>query len=127
MPARLYIVFSAPPEGVSQRDYDQWYTQHASENIETPGLLSVTRYAVAPVVVGRRTAPGEFELNTDALPYDHAAIYEFEGELGDVRKRLLDRVARGEIYQPEWFDRIGWMNWQFTPIGDPVMPRASGG
>lgn len=123
MPHSLYIVFSAPPSGVSRVDYNHWYEQHAEENVQTPGFQSVSRYCVEPVVVGRRTSPGEFELEAEGLPYNYAAVYEYDGEIGAVRQDLLDRVARGDIYQPEWFDRVSWMTWAFTPIGQRMVPR----
>ena len=46
----LYLVFSAPPEGVTPVEYDRWYHAHIRENLAAPGFVGGQRFAVTPAV-----------------------------------------------------------------------------
>ena len=126
MPRNLYVVFSSPPEGVSWDEYNRWYDLHGRENILTRGFAGVTRYKVNRVVVGSRVAPKQFEAVGGAggamFDHNHMAVFEFDGAIETVRADLLNRVERGDIVLPDWFDGIEFETWNGVPIGERVEP-----
>jgi hypothetical protein len=95
------------------------------ENIRTPGFKSAQRYAVDPVVAGTGAAPSRSSVDPAALGvrYSYLALYEFEGDLSDVRADLARRVERKDIILPEWFKEISFGSWSCVPIGERIKPR----
>ena len=93
MSPNLYLVFSERPGRISDEQYHAWYTDHAQENIESPGFLSAQRYRVREVVSGEATGPEQ-----------HLTVYDYEGD-DDVadrpqcphpaRRRRPSRVVQG--------------------------------
>jgi hypothetical protein len=105
----LYLVLSRPPDSVPWPEYDRWYHAHVRENIESPGFLSGRRYALEP---GR----------PDAAPFDHLALYEYDGDYDPIGRNLRERIGRGEIVLPEWFDGITFGSWKARPIDERALP-----
>jgi tRNA A37 threonylcarbamoyladenosine biosynthesis protein TsaE len=104
---KLYLVFSRPPERISEDEYLRWYEEHARENIESPGFISTQRYSVRPS-------------RGDATPLTHLALYEYEGDEADWRADLERRMAEGEIVLPEWFDEITFESWDCSALTDRI-------
>ncbi len=46
----VHLVFSDPPAGVSDDEFNAWYDDHVQEILAVPGFESVRRYAISPVV-----------------------------------------------------------------------------
>ena len=46
----VHLVFSDPPSGVSDDEFNAWYDGHVQEILAVPGFESVRRYAISPVV-----------------------------------------------------------------------------
>lgn len=114
MAPNLYLVFSKPPSGISESEYDAWYEHHARENIVSPGFLSARRYAITPA----RDAP---------VPFSHLALYEYEGEMSTWRTDLTKRIEEGGIVLPEWFGEIAFASWDCTPVSERAEPERAGG
>jgi tRNA A37 threonylcarbamoyladenosine biosynthesis protein TsaE len=106
---KLYLVFSRPPERISEEEYLRWYEDHARENIESPGFVSTQRYSVRPS-------------RGDSTPLTHLALYEYEGDEADWREHLERRIAEGEIVLPEWFDEITFESWDCQALTDRIEP-----
>ena len=87
MSTNLYLVFSKRPEAVSASDYDRWYETHAQENIESPGFLNARRFELGQV-------------NGTPAPYEHLAVYEYEGAMEQWRAGLNERIKSGDIVLP---------------------------
>ena len=104
----LYLVFSAPPEGVSPEEYDRWYHRHIRENLEAPGFVAGQRFRLTSSV-------------GDEEPYRHLALYEFEGDISRWRTNLDSRIASGAIVLPEYFPKIRFGSWECTPIDERVV------
>jgi hypothetical protein len=113
MPKNLYLVFSKPPESVSEVDYHRWYDLHARENIVSLGFLSAQRFAVRAVPDG-------------SAPFTHLALYEYEGEMSGWRTDLTRRIEAGEIVLPEFFADIHFGSFDCTPLGGRVEPVREG-
>jgi len=122
----LYVVFSKPPDGISWDEYNRWYEHHARENVESPGFKGVQRYVVNPVVVGSGVGPSRAAVDEKSLPvpYSHLAVFEFEGDITDVRADLADRVARRDIVLPEWFNNVPFATWNCVPIDERIEPKS---
>jgi tRNA A37 threonylcarbamoyladenosine biosynthesis protein TsaE len=105
----LYLVFSKPPDRVSEEDYQRWYDLHARENIESPGFVSVRRFAVTPS-------------RGDHAPLTHLALYEYEGDGSVWRKDLDRRIETGQIQLPEWFKDITFQSWDCNAVSDRIEP-----
>ena len=129
MPKNLYLVFGAPPEGVSSEEFERWYHHHVRENIVVPGFLGGQRFAVDQTMSGSRVASGTFESDTgtaggEPRPFKHMAMYEYEGRTIDqLRTDLFARIDSGETVLPPWFDRVKWMTWNCHAIEDRVQPE----
>ncbi len=106
---KLYLVFSRPPERVSDDEYQAWYEKHARENIRSPGFLSAHRFAVTP-------SRGEH------APLSHLALYEYEGDARTWREDLDRRIEAGEIDLPEWFGEIQFQSWDCSALSDRIEP-----
>ena len=107
----MYLVFSAPPEGVSPEEYDRWYHHHIRENLEAPGFVAGQRFRLTPAV----TKDGP------AAPHSHLALYEFEGPLERWRENLESRITSGNIVLPEYFPQIRFGSWECTPVDERVI------
>jgi hypothetical protein len=129
MSKRLYMVFSKPPDDVSEEEYDRWYHHHVRENVVVPGFLGGQRFAVNQVIAGSRVAPGRFESDNgsaDSSPFTHLAMYEYEGTIDELRAALFERIDSGQTVLPPWFDRIRFMTWDCEAIDDHVDPGRDG-
>ena len=109
MAKNVYLVFSKRPEGISAGDYDRWYEAHAQENIESPGFLSARRFNVTP----QRGSEG---------PFEHLALYEYEGTQEQWRTDLSGRIERGDVKLPEWFPQIEFGAWDCEPASGLLTP-----
>jgi len=103
----LYLVFSAPPEGVSAEEYDRWYHHHIRENLEAPGFVAGQRFKLTPSVGQEH-------------PHQHLALYEFNGDIKRWQDNLNGRIKSGDIVLPDYFPRIRFGSWEATPIDERV-------
>ena len=131
MPSNLYLVFGAPPAGVSQAEFDRWYHHHVRENIVVAGFQAGQRFAVEQTMSGQRVSPGRFESDassaSEPLPYGHMAMYEYEGRsIDELRADLFERIESGETVLPAWFDKVRWMTWNCRAVDDRVLPVRPG-
>ena len=112
MAPNLYLVFSERPGRISDEQYHTWYTDHAQENIESPGFLSAQRYRVREVVSGEATGPEQ-----------HLTVYDYEGPMTTWRTDLSARIQRGDVVLPEWFKEIKFSSWACEPTGELLRPH----
>jgi hypothetical protein len=123
MSPNLYLVFSEPPADVPPELYDRWYHHHIRENVLVPGFVGAQRFSVEPVMAGQRTAPGTFERATpEGGSFSRLGVYEYEGNIDQLRNHLFERIEAGDTPLPSWFDRIRFMTWTCTPLEERVEP-----
>jgi hypothetical protein len=106
----LYLVFSKRPETIPADEYDRWYEEHAQENIESPGFVNARRFSVNQV-------------NGPAQPFEHLAVYEFEGEMARWRTDLTRRIENRDVVLPEWFPQIQFGSWECSPVSGLLQPK----
>jgi hypothetical protein len=104
----LYLVFSQPPESITNDEYQAWYREHLAENLEAPGFNAGQRFALDHVVAGNKE------------PFSHLAVYETTGSMEDLRKGLDARIASGAVVLPPWFKDIRFSSWRATELDDRV-------
>jgi hypothetical protein len=107
----LYLVFSKRPESISAVEYDRWYESHAQENIESPGFRSARRFELNQV-------------NGPVQPFEHLAVYEFDGEMERWRTDLTRRLETGDVVLPEWFPQIRFGSWECQPRSGLLQPKS---
>jgi hypothetical protein len=125
----VHAVFSEPPAGVSDEEFNAWYDGHVLEILSVPGFASVRRFRLEPVVV-----------NPDGpIAYRYLALYEIEGDPADALARLeqagmgskdsystLKDAGDGELPLPEWFERIAFASCNCFPVGGCVEAGRTG-
>ncbi len=115
------MVFSRPPEGVSDEEFNRWYDAHLDEILSVPGWEAATRYRLDPVVAD------------EDVRYRYLTIYEVEGDPAEAVEELeraglgsadsysaLKEVDSGVLELPEWFSRTGFASWNLVPLGERV-------
>ena len=109
-----YIVLSKPPAGVSAQEYNDWYDGHMREILEIGGFVSAQRSALT-----LRGSRGE------AFEYEYLVRYGIDGDLEATLTALREAVAAGELYFPEWFDRIRTAGFEVRAVTETVtaLPR----
>ena len=86
MSENLHLVFSKPPEAISDEEYNRWYDFHLGEILVVPGFVSARRYRLQ-TVKGEWTPSG----------YRHPSAYEIEGDPRDV----MPRARQGGRVRPD--------------------------
>jgi hypothetical protein len=106
----LYLVFSAPPEGLDNDEFVAWYREHADENTQVPGFLANWRFRLEPEVIDP----------TSATVATHLAVYEVDRDLAMLRANLGAARVTNEAGWPSWFDPTPWTSLDANAIGDRV-------
>jgi hypothetical protein len=113
VPENLHLVFSKPPEWLSEPEYNRWYDFHLGEILVVPGFVAARRYRLE-VTVG--TGP----LSEQTF----LALYEIEGDPAEVMRELDKEVASASMDLPAWFPEIRFASFNahsLGNLGDPVM------
>ncbi|HEX4982590.1 MAG TPA: hypothetical protein VFV63_12865 [Ilumatobacteraceae bacterium] len=133
----VHLVFSDPPAGVSDHEYNAWYDDHVQEILAVPGFESVRRYAISPVVGSEGSGGFRFlamyELSCE--PAEAIAALESHG-LGSADSYIelkddtasndanqLDAGAGGPLPLPDWFAGVRFGSWNCTATGDTITLR----
>jgi hypothetical protein len=117
----LHIVFSEPPEGIADEEFNRWYDAHLYEILTVPGFVAASRFQLEPVV-----SEGD-------IPHRFLTVYEIDGDPADAIAALTDHgfgnkdtyvalkdVDSGMLELPEWFTRAQFASWNCRPLGDRV-------
>ena len=94
----LYLVFSAPPEGITREEYDAWYVEHVRENVRIGELGGARRWSVEAAVVDPVLPPHA----------THLASYELTAGAARMNELLDSNIANGVIVLPPWFPQISF-------------------
>jgi hypothetical protein len=112
MSENLHLVFSKPPEAISDEEYNRWYDFHLGEILVVPGFVSARRYRLQ-TVKGEWTPSG----------HRYLSAYEIEGDPHDVMRELDKEVASGRMQLPGWFPQITFASFNCHSHGNPVEAR----
>jgi hypothetical protein len=113
MAGHLHLVFSRPPAGLSDEEYNAWYDAHLDEILAVPGFRSARRFRLEGVV------------NADAGPaYTYLVVYHLDGDpkaalaaleqasMGSAdRYTELKALDEGTLPLPPWFGDVLFQSW----------------
>jgi hypothetical protein len=109
----IHIVFSEPPDGMSEEEFNRWYDPHLDEILVVPGFVSAQRFRLEPAVTNPR-AP---------VPYRFLSLYELEGDVGQIMADLDVEASSGRMKLPPWFPEIQFASWNCAALGDRVLRK----
>jgi hypothetical protein len=112
MPENLHLVFSRPPEHVSDQEYNRWYDAHLGEILVVPGFVAARRYRL-------QTVKGDWTPSA----HRYLSAYEIEGQPQQVMADLDQEVASGRMRLPDWFPQITFASFNCYSHGNPTGPR----
>jgi hypothetical protein len=112
MSENLHLVFSKPPQDISDEAYNEWYDFHLSEILVVPGFVSARRYRL-------ETIKGEW------VPGGHRYLsaYELEGSIEGAMAELAKEGASGRMKLPEWFPQVTFASFNCHSHGNPTEAR----
>jgi hypothetical protein len=121
VPRTVSIVFSQPPPGVPDEDFEQWYDAHLLEMLAIPGFLSAQRFRIEPEVAAAGASAA----------YRFAALFEFDGDPAAMQAakeaaQLTTRESYVELKKmdvsgpplPPWWDGVTFASWTCIPTGE---------
>ena len=108
MATNLMLVFSNPAEG-KEDAFNAWYEgTHIPEMLGTPGVVAARRYEVAQPE------------GLPVPPQKYLAVYELDGDLGQVFAAIGERGKSGAISPGENTDRESVAMWVYAPRTDRI-------
>lgn len=123
----VHLVFSDPPEGVTDEQFNAWYDAHVQEILAVDGWVSATRYRVQ-AEVGAETSGGYRYLSVyelDCPPEQAVANLAAAGmSNADSYKELKgdDGGADTALPLPEWFGGVRFASWNATATSERILP-----
>ena len=112
----LYLVFSAPPAGLDNDEFVNWYQEHADENTQVPGFVANWRFRLEP----------QLPAGSANAPATHLAIYEVERDLATLRANLGAAAEVNKAGWPAWFNPEPWTSLDANAVaGHVAAPAAS--
>lgn len=127
MTNHLHLVFSNPPDTVSEADFNAWYDAHVQEILSVDGWESATRYNV-DAVVGAGDSPSFRFLSLYELscPAEIAVANLEAAGMGSADKYVERKdVDEGELPLPEWFTRIRFGSWNCARVSERIVLHQS--
>ena len=124
----VHLVFSDPPAGVSDDEFNAWYDDHVQEILAVPGFESVRRYAISPVVGPEESGGFRFlaVYQLSCEPAAAIAALETHGHgSADSYVELKDADAPKDgadqpLPLPDWFAGVRFGSWNCTATGDTI-------
>ncbi len=115
----IHLVFSDPPAGVPDDEFNAWYDAHVDEILAVDGWRTATRYRIEGVVDAEGTGG-----------YRYLTVYELDAP-PDVAVKNLAAAGMGNADSyvdkqdrmplPDWFPDVRFGSWNCTRIngGEP--------
>lgn len=118
----VHLVFSEPPPGVSDDEYNAWYDEHVKEILSVEGWVSATRYRVDPVVGAGESGSYRYlsRYELDCPPEEAVANLVASG-LGDAETYAAVKGDDDPLPVPEWFAGVRFASWNCSQLGDSTL------
>jgi hypothetical protein len=115
----VHLVFSDPPAGVSDDDFNAWYDEHVKEILSVDGWVAATRYRVDGVVNAETTGGYRFlsRYELDRPPEEAIANLEASG-MGNKRAYAENKADGDPLPVPDWFPEIRFASWNLAQLGE---------
>jgi hypothetical protein len=134
----VHLVFSDPPAGVTEDEFNEWYDAHVQEILAVDGWVAATRYRIAPEVGADESGGYRFlslyELdvppevavaNLAAAGMGNADTY-IDMKTTDMKaqdEHAQDEHAHDELPLPDWFAGIRFASWNATGTSERITPH----
>ena len=125
MAGYIHLVFSDPPAGVSEADYNRWYDAHVQEILAVDGWVSATRYKLEAVVNPQDTGGFRYlsVYELDCPPAEAVANLEASG-MGSADSYIDKKDDdEGDLPLPDWFAAVRFGSWNCSPTSDRIVPH----
>jgi hypothetical protein len=118
----IHLVFSDPPDGVPDGEYNQWYDAHVLEILSVDGWEAATRYAVDEVVGADGTTRFRYlSLYELSCPPDVAIANLEAASMGSADSYVEKKDAdEGKLPLPSWFTSIRFGSWNCRQLGGRI-------
>lgn len=122
MTKHIHLVFSDPPDHVSEDEYNDWYDAHVQEILAVDGWESATRYTVEGVVGADGSPRYRFlSLYELSCPPDVAVANLAAADMGNADSYVTKKEAdEGRLPLPDWFVGIDFGSWNCTQVGERI-------
>ncbi len=125
MPQTINLVFSEPPEGVTEEEFNAWYDAHLDEILSVPGFVAAQRFRLE-----------QWSEHPEDERFRFLAVFELDGDLETIMAEMERmRMSRPELYIemkktdtkgppiPAWWPDIRWGSWHCRALGERVERR----
>lgn len=122
----IHLVFSDPPAGVTEDEFNAWYDAHVQEILAVDGWVAATRYRLEPVVAAEQTGGYRYLslYELDVTP-DVAVANLAAAGMGNA-DAYLDKKADGDpadpLPLPDWFAGIRFGSWNAVGTSARIVP-----
>ena len=120
----IHLVFSDPPEGLAEDEYNQWYDAHVLEILSVDGWEAATRYGVDEVVGADGTTRFRYLSLYELSCPPEVAITNLEAaSMGSADSYVEKKDAdEGKLPLPDWFTSIRFGSWNCRQLGERITP-----
>jgi hypothetical protein len=129
----IHLVFSDPPAGVTEAEFNEWYDAHVQEILAVDGWVAATRYRLDAVVGAGETGgyrflslyeldvtPEQAVANLAAAGMGNADTYiDMKGH-SDMKG---DDAGSDPLPLPDWFAGIRFGSWNATGTSERIVPN----
>lgn len=122
----VHLVFSDPPAGVSEDEYNAWYDRHVEEILAVDGWVAARRYRISPEV-GADESGGYRFLSVYELdcPPEQAVANLAAAGMGNadtyIELKGESDAADDPLPLPDWFAGIRFASWNATATSDRIV------
>jgi hypothetical protein len=110
----IYMVFTEPIPG-REDEFNDWYErEHIPDVLRVKGIVAATRYEMNPLMPRSEAFP----------PARYLAIYELDGDPGEILGRLSQAGAAGEMRMTSAMASEHTTSFIFTPLSAPSEPNS---
>ena len=128
----VHLVFSDPPAGVTEDEFNEWYDAHVQEILAVDGWVAATRYRIAPEVGADESGGYRFlSLYELDIPPEQAVANLAAAGMGNadtyIEKKSIEKKgdhddANDPLPLPDWFAKIRFSSWNATGTSERIVP-----
>ena len=123
----VHLVFSDPPAGVTEADFNEWYDAHVHEILAVDGWVAATRNRIAPEVGADESGGYRFLSRYELdVPPEQAVAKLAAAGMGNADTYIEMKGdhddANDPLPLPDWFAGIRFASWNATGTSERILP-----
>jgi hypothetical protein len=130
----VHLVFSDPPAGVTEDEFNEWYDAHVHEILAVEGWVAATRYRIAAEVGADESGGYRFlSLYELDIPPERAVANLAAAGMGNadtyiemkgIEMKGIEKTddAGDPLPLPDWFAGIRFASWNATATSERILP-----